>query len=71
MRPGGQLIFTITMGEDREDHFVYVKDVPMTSSMHKDMSLYEELGRKIGFRVELLGREDHPSQFVCRATFAD
>ena len=71
MRPGGQLIFTITMGEDREDHFVYVKDVPMTSSMHKDMSLYEELGRKIGFRVELLGREDHPSQFVCRATFGD
>ena len=28
MSPGGQLIFTITMGADREEHFVYVKNVP-------------------------------------------
>ena len=39
MTAGGELIFTITMGADREEHFVYIHNIPMTSSMHRDMSL--------------------------------
>ena len=69
MKPGGQFIFTITMGSDKESHFVYISNVPMTHSSHRDMSFYEEIGGRLGFEVELLGREGHPSQFVCRATF--
>jgi len=68
MKPGGQLIFTIILGEDREESFVY-EGLPMTWSTHRDMSFYEGLAKKYGFKVELLGREDHPSQEVCRATF--
>jgi cyclopropane fatty-acyl-phospholipid synthase-like methyltransferase len=69
MKPGGKLVFTIILSKDEEVPFIYAYNTPMTRSAHKDMSFYEELGRRIGFRVELLGSAGHVSQQACVATF--
>lgn len=70
MKPDGKLIFTIVLGkEDREERIVYAGNIPMTKSRHKGMSFYERIANRLGFKIECLGREDHPTQFVCRATF--
>jgi SAM-dependent methyltransferase len=69
MAPGGQLVFTIQLGKDREESFVYAYNSPMVRSTHKDLSLYETLGREIGFKLEHLGKDGHPTQEVCKAIF--
>ncbi|MDG2130136.1 MAG: class I SAM-dependent methyltransferase [Fuerstiella sp.] len=69
MSPGGQFLFTVCLGDERENDFIYVDNIPMTHSRHRDTSFYETLALRLGFRFELLGREQHPTQFVCKATF--
>ena len=69
MNTGGQFLFTVCLGDDREEDFIYVDDTPMTHSRHRDVSFYETLALRLGFKFELLGRENHPTQFVCKATF--
>lgn len=69
MKSGGQFLFTVCLGDEREDDFIYVDDTPMTHSRHGDLSFYEDLAEKIGFQFKFLGRHEHPSQFVCMATF--
>ncbi len=69
MNAGGQFLFTVCLGDDREEDFIYVNDTPMTHSLRRDMSFFQSLAEKVGFRFEFLGRADHPTQLVCTATF--
>ncbi len=69
MKPGGRFLFTIILSRDDEVPFIYAYNTPMTRSAHEDVSFYEELGRKIGFKVQLIGRQGHPTQELCVATF--
>ncbi|MCA9048710.1 MAG: class I SAM-dependent methyltransferase [Planctomycetaceae bacterium] len=69
MRPGGKLLFTICLGDERQDDFLYVNETPMTHSRHRDVTFYEQLAVRLGFEFRFLGKAGHPSQFVGMATF--
>ena len=69
MKSGGRFLFTICLGRDRQDNFVYVNETPMTHSRHDDPSMFESLAAEIGFQFEFQGRSGHPTQSVCSAIF--
>ena len=69
MSPGGRLLFTFCLGEDREFDVVYSKGVPMTKSHHVDTKRYESLAESVGFRFDFHGRSGHPTQFLGSAVF--
>lgn len=69
MKPGGQLLFTVILREDREFTWMYTSETAMTKSSHANLSFYEELGDRLGFEVTSLGSEGHQTQHACLATF--
>ena len=69
MRSGGKLLFTACLGQDHEENIVYTFNTPVTKIHHKDFSFFEDLGERLGLRVEFLGRDQHPTQFAGLITF--
>lgn len=72
MGVGGIFIFTILMNPnrpDREEIFLYNANTPMVRTVHKDISFFERLAKKYGFRLEFLGTASHVTQKVLLARF--
>jgi|GEM_PF-5409836 2-polyprenyl-3-methyl-5-hydroxy-6-metoxy-1,4-benzoquinol methylase len=69
MKQGASFLFTVVINQDKQFSSMYASDTPMTKSSHRDVRLFEDLGRKLGFGFEYLGQANHRAQHLCVATF--